>query len=488
MPSPAQFAVVPVLLLIVGALGSLLLGRHPRWVTLWGVGVALLAAALGLGSSLWVLSEGVVRTWQIAPWPMPMAALLVGVDPLSAWFAVPVYLLGGLTAVSAGASLLGHARKRQLGAAWFSNHLFLAGMAGLLLARNGVLFLVCWESMSLAAFALVTFEHEREEVRRAGWIYLVATHIGAAALLLLFLTLYRVSHGSLNFTQLEGGVAPTSALLVLALLGFGAKAGLVPLHVWLPGAHAAAPSHVSALMSGVLVKMGIYGILRVILVVGAPPWLGPALLSLGLLGAALGISQALVQRDLKRILAFSTVENVGIIFIGLGAGLVAREAGRPDLAVLGIGGALLHTWVHALMKGLLFLGAGSVLHGAGTKDLEALGGLARAMPATTGLMTLGAAAIVALPPLGGFASEWLVYRGLLEGGSWGWGPWPSSAPSRPPPSPGWWGWACWAPRDRRARRPPTSPDSPPSCQWRSSRSAARPRGWHQPPCSAWAPR
>jgi len=438
LPS-VQLALVPILVLLAGALGSLALGRRPGLATAWGLGSALLACGLGLVSSAVALVQGTASTWQVAPWPMPMGALLVGVDPLSAWFAAPVYLLGGLAAITGAADLRHMAPARNLGVAWFATLLFLAGMAGLLLARNGVLFLVAWELMSLSAFSLVTIEHERAAVRRAGWIYLVATHIGAAALFVLFLTLRDTSHGSTDFTVLHGGVAPTSLLLVLALVGFGAKAGLVPMHVWLPEAHAAAPSHVSALMSGVMVKLGVYGILRVVLVVGTPAWLGPVLLVGGLAGAGLGIGQALVQRDLKRILAFSTIENIGIVFVGLGAGLMARAAGRPDLAVLGIGGALLHTWVHAMMKGLLFLGAGSVLHATGTKDLEALGGLAQRMPVTVSLMTLGSVAIAALPPLGGFASEWLVYQGCCAGGRrcpaprawpccWGSVGWPSSGP------------------------------------------------------------
>jgi formate hydrogenlyase subunit 3/multisubunit Na+/H+ antiporter MnhD subunit len=205
-------------------------------------------------------------------------------------------------------------------------------------------------------------------------------------------------------------------VLVLALVGFGVKAGIVPLHVWLPEAHAAAPSHVSALMSGVLIKLGLYGILRALTFLAPARWPGPVLLSLGIVGGLLGISLALYQRDMKRVLAYSSIENVGVMLIGIGLGVWAARTGHPRVAALGLCGGLLHVWNHALMKGLMFLGAGSVLHGAGSKDLEQLGGLLRRMPKTGTSMILGAVAIAGLPPLNGFASEWLVYLGLLGGG------------------------------------------------------------------------
>ena len=274
--------------------------------------------------------------------------------------------------------------KRNLGGAWFFYCLFVAGMILVLLARTTVLFLVAWEVMSVAAFALVTFEHEKEEVRRAGWIYLIAAHIGVAALLAAFLLLGSQA-GSLDFAAFEhlDTLTPSSANLVfvLALIGFGTKAGLVPLHVWLPEAHPAAPSHVSALMSGVMIKMGIYGLLRFASFLGEPAaWWGVCLAVLGLFSGLVGISLAVSQRDFKRALAYSSIENIGLIVFSLGLGLWGMSEHQTSIAVLGLTAALLHVWNHSAMKGLLFLAAGSVLHGTGTKDFERLGGLMTAAP------------------------------------------------------------------------------------------------------------
>ena len=274
--------------------------------------------------------------------------------------------------------------------------------------------------MSLAAFFLVTFEHEKKEVRVAGWIYLVATHVGGAFLLALFLVLGR-NAGSLDFDQFltAGKLAPATAGIVffLALTGFGTKAGVVPLHIWLPEAHPAAPSHVSALMSGVMIKIGIYGLLRTMMFLGPPAaWWGPVLVVCGLTGAVTGVALALFQRDIKRALAYSSIENIGLILLALGVGLWGLTSGHPLVAMLGLAGAMLHIWNHALMKGLMFLAAGSVLHGTGSKDMERLGGLMKRMPVTGAVMMAGALAIAGIPPLNGFVSEWLMYMAVLNGG------------------------------------------------------------------------
>ena len=313
--------------------------------------------------------------------------------------------------------MMAYRDRKLLGAAWFFFNSFVATMALVVVARQAVLFMVAWEIMSLSAFFLVTFEHEKKDVRMAGWVYLVASHVGAAFLLAMFLLLGRAS-GSLDFDTFA--VPPATAgvvILVLALVGFGTKAGMVPLHIWLPEAHPAAPSHVSALMSGVMIKLGLYGLLRVMMFLGPPAaWWGPLLVALGFAGAVLGISFALFQRDLKRALAYSSIENMGLILLALGLGLWGLTSHHPVVAALGLSGAFLHVWNHSLMKSLMFLGAGSVMHGAGGRDMERLGGLMKRMPRTGVAMALGAVAIAALPPLNGFVSEWLIYLALLHGG------------------------------------------------------------------------
>jgi hydrogenase-4 component B len=255
-------------------------------------------------------------------------------------------------------------------------------------------------------------------VREAGRRYLIAAHLATAALLLLALLLSGRG-GSFELRNLSPGTAaaPTALLFLLALAGFGTKAGLVPLHVWLPDAHPAAPSHVSALMSGVMITMGFYGLARFIPLLGPPPlWWGLTLMALGAAGALGGIAFALAQRDVKRILAYSTIENAGIIALAFGVGLLGTALNQPTLAALGWLGGLLHLWNHALFKSLLFLGYGAAAQRVHSRDAEAMGGLLRRWPMTGGLMVVGAAAIAALPGLNGFTSEWLIFYGLLTGG------------------------------------------------------------------------
>lgn len=282
-------------------------------------------------------------------------------------------------------------------------------------------FLFAWEGMTIAGFAAVLTEYDgRSTIRAATW-YVAISHAGFLALVVMFLVL---SNGDLfaTFAQIRGGAgslspAASSALFLLALAGFGAKAGFVPLHVWLPMAHPVAPSHISALLSGVVVKIAIYGFLRVStdLVGVGPAWWGGVALAIGAVSAIGGVLYALMQKDLKRLLAFSTVENVGIMLIAAGAAIIFRSYGLADLATLALVGCLYHVLGHGAFKALLFLGAGSVLHGTSTRDMEMLGGLTRRMPWTSGLFLLGAVSAAALPPFGGFASEWLVFQALLGG-------------------------------------------------------------------------
>jgi len=386
-------------------------------VALWrdrgGPVAAVAGCVVGLAGAGRVLWTGATVSLRL-PWNVPFGSFYVEADALSAFFLLPIFGLSALAAIYGGEYLAPWRGKKSLGAAWFFFNLLVASMAMVVLARNGVLFLVGWEVMALASFFLVTFEDERDDVRAAGWTYLVATHLGTAFLLAMFVLLGR-ENGSLDFDRFTAGKA--GLVFVLALIGFGTKAGFWPLHVWLPEAHPAAPSHVSALMSGVMIKTGIYGLLRVLTVLGSPPvsW-GWVLVGVGLSSGILGVIFALAQHDLKRLLAYHSVENIGIIALGMGVGLLGLSAGLPVLAALGFAGALLHVINHALFKGLLFLGAGAVLHATGTRDIEHLGGLLKKMPATAVTFLVGAIAISGLPPLNGFISEFLIYLGAFKGG------------------------------------------------------------------------
>lgn len=403
--------------LLTSAVVASFLGKKPRECSAVGAAGAVIGCSLGVVFAARHLFGDRNPGFEHA-WSVPGGGIRLGCDPLSAFFLLPIFVLGGLASVYGREYLREHEGHKSLAMPWAAFDLMLASMALVVVARQAMLFLVAWEVMSIAAYLLVAFEHERPDVRRAGWVYLIATHVGTTVLLGLFVLLRRRA-GTFDFeafAHMNSSPSFDGIVFVLAVLGFGVKAGLVPLHVWLPEAHAAAPSHVSAVMSGVLVKMGLYGILRILVTLDRPAsWWGPLLMVLGVAGAVLGISLALVQRDIKRVLAYSTVENVGIIVLGLGIGLWGRTSGRPQVAVLGVTGALLHVWNHTLMKGLMFLGAGSVLHSTGTRDLERMGGLLKRMPRTGLAISLGAIAIAGLPPLNGFVSEWLIYLGLIEG-------------------------------------------------------------------------
>ena len=377
----------------------------------------LLGSALGVTGAAWALADPTPVIWAL-PGAPALGQLTIGLDALSAFFLMPVFVVPALGALYG----LGYWRQaahptngRRLGLAY---GMLAAAMALVVIARNGVLFLIAWEIMALAAFFASTAEDREPDVRAAGWVYLIATHAGTLCLLALF-TLWQRAGGAFAWGPFDPHTPPTpalaTALFLLSLAGFGFKAGIMPLHIWLPGAHANAPSHVSAVMSGVMLKMGVYGVVRTAGWLPMPQgWWGGLLLGLGAASAVLGIAFAVGQRDIKRMLAYSSIENIGIITIGLGLALSGRFLGRTDMVMLGLGGALLHVWNHSLFKGLLFLNAGAVIHATGTRDIEHLGGLAKRMPATAGLFLLGATAICALPPLNGFASEWLIYLGCFR--------------------------------------------------------------------------
>jgi hydrogenase-4 component B len=408
---------VAIGLLLLGGLAALALPGRPRAATAAAALGALGAAAAGLPPA-WRALRGAEFPELHLPWALPGGEIVLGLDALSGFFLIPLLVLVAATAVHGRWYLLPAAGARNLALPSCFLNLCAASMVLVLLARHALLFLVAWEIMSLASYLLVSFDHHQAEVRRAGWAYLVSAHIGVACLIGLYLLLGQAA-GDLSFAAFAGARltdGPAGRLaFALALLGFGIKAGIPPLHVWLPEAHAAAPSHVSALMSGILIKLGVYGLLRTFGFLEPAAFWGPGLLLLGLLAAGLGIALALYQRDLKRVLAYSSIENVGIVLVGLGLALWGAQRGDSAVALLGAGGALLHMLGHATGKGLMFLAAGNVLHGSGSKDLEQLGGLLRRMPWTGSLMVVGGTALAGLPPLSLFFSEWMILLGLIKG-------------------------------------------------------------------------
>ncbi len=394
------------------------LGRSPglcRWAAFLG---AALASALAGGVAVGVLLSG--RAVEGVLWPLAPSGLALSyrLGPLAAWFLAVFALLAAPVAVYSIGYLAHGATAGRSAFAGVTFNLLLAAVEAVFCAGDVVTFLLAWELMTLATTALVATEHEQAASRRAAFLYLVLSHVGAGCLLAGFLSLASAG-GTLELrVLLAGGLAQGAwrdLLFALFFVGFGVKAGVMPLHVWLPEAHPAAPSSISALMSAGLVTTGIYGLVRVCalgLGTPAPGW-GLVTLALGSLSAILGVLYALAESDLKRMLAFSTIENVGIVLVAVGAGMTGLSAGRPELAALGMAAALYHVLNHAAFKGLLFLGAGAVVTASGSRRLEDLGGLARRMPRTAALFVVGAAAISGLPLLNGFVSEWLVFQSLL---------------------------------------------------------------------------
>jgi len=397
-------------LLLGSGLAALCVSRRPVLSTWFGAGGAVTGCLLAMIPA--VAGLQCVPAFFRCDWSVPGGSFIIQIDPLSAFFLIPILGLSLLAAIYGTRYMLPYAKTRGIGGSWLSYNLLVVGMAMVVVSRNAVLFLMAWEVMAVASFFLVTFEHEKREVRDAGWTYLVASHVGTAFLLAFFLL---VGKDSLDFDSFVVGAAP-GLLFLLAIVGFGTKAGFMPFHVWLPEAHPAAPSHVSALMSGVMIKTGIYGLLRALTFLGPPPpWWGWVIVAIGFTSGVMGVLFALAQHDLKRLLAYHSVENIGIIALGIGTGLLGVSYHQPALAVLGFAGGLLHVVNHALFKGLLFLGAGAVAHGAHTREIDHLGGLLKRMPWTGGTFLIGAAAICGLPPLNGFVSEFLIYLGAYEG-------------------------------------------------------------------------
>ena len=406
-------------LLVFSGIAALFAGRSPLISTVIGVSGALVSCVVGLVPAIRVLSLGTVESFRTV-WQVPGGSFYVELDALSALFLIPILGVSAICVLYGGQYLQVYKNENKLGWAWLWVNLLIASMVLVVVARNAILFLVAWEIMSLSSYFLVTFQYYRKGVREAGWTYLIATQLGTAFLLVLFILLGE-SGGSLDFDHFmftHGSWSGISAnvLLVLAIIGFGTKAGVVPFHVWLPEAHPAAPSHVSAIMSGVMIKTGIYGLLRTLTFLGSPPeWWGWLLIGIGMTSGVLGVLYAIAQHDLKRLLAYHSVENIGIITLGIGIGVLGISIQSPQMIALGFAGGLLHVINHAFFKSLLFLGAGSIIHATGTAEVDRLGGLLKRMPWTGVTFLIGAVAISGLPPLNGFISEFLIYVGAFTG-------------------------------------------------------------------------
>jgi len=379
---------------------------------------SLVAACLaGLYSMIHILCSGTPVDFR-PHWVWPLGEFYLGIDALSAFFLLLFFVLFLVAGIYGYGYLRNYAGKRSIAAHYFFYHLLAASIMLTLAAKNAVLFLIGWELMTVSAYFLIIFYDEKELVRKAGYVYLIATHTGTFCLFIMFL-LMGSQTGSMNLDQMMSAqYSPqlTAFLFVLAIIGFGVKAGFIPLHIWLPHAHPAAPSHVSAILSGVVIKIGIYGLIRFISIVkDFPLWCGVLLLLIGAISGVGGVLYALGQHEIKKLLAYHSIENIGIITLGLGMGMMGQAFHQDTVAMIGYAGALLHVFNHAVFKGLLFLSAGSVIRATHTGEIDHLGGLLRTLPWTGHLFLIGSLSICGLPFFNGFISEWLVYQALWGG-------------------------------------------------------------------------
>jgi len=410
----AALALVAVVLAAVSGLPGLVLPRDHVAADRSAALLLALAALCAVAATVSLVPSVPEQTLAL-PWLVLGERVEVGLDGLSAFFLLPTLGISSVASLYAVAYWPAHAHPRSARRLRLAFGLIAGGAGLVVISRHALAFLAGWEVMALAAFFSITAEDEREGVRRAGFIYLACTRASTLALIGAFALLHAASNGFA--LKALPGLDPFAcrALFGLALVGFVLKAGAMPLHLWLPGAHAMAPTHVSAVLSGMLLKIGIYGIVRFASLL--PPLAvsdGVFVLVLGMASAVLGVAFALGQHELKRLLAYHSIENIGIILMGVGVALLGRSLGHPEVELLGLAGALLHVWNHALFKALLFLGAGSVVRQSGSGELDRLGGLARRLPRTALCFGIGAVAICGLPPLNGFVSELLVYLGLLR--------------------------------------------------------------------------
>jgi hydrogenase-4 component B len=410
------FAASLSMYILAAVLSLVFAGKH-RLCRIMSNIFCMLAAALSLGFSLhFIMSGSGTLIIDVFETQIPLLSFLIRIDSLSAYFIL------GLSIISLCVSLysigyMSHYEGKKIGLFSFLYSTFILSMMLVFTSGSAVFFLFAWEIMSAVSYFLVVFESKKEESRKAGTLYLVMTGIGTAFLLAAFMLMYSYTGTFDMFVSSDAIPAGIKNLMfVFFLVGFGTKAGMIPLHIWLPAAHPAAPSNVSALMSGVMIKTAIFGILRFVLgYLGAEVWWGAALLLLGAVSAVLGVAYAMMEHNIKRLLAFHSIENIGIILIGIGVSFIAFAQNNTLIGSLALIASLFHTLNHTLFKSGLFLGAGSIQYSTDTKDIEKLGGLIKTMPVTALLMLCFSIAISALVPFNGFVSEWLTYQSLFSG-------------------------------------------------------------------------
>ncbi len=406
---------------VIGAFGSLLFHKSDTGANIWSSFFAITGSFFGIVFSSIALLFGVNLSFLFGETPFFILSFSFHIDMLSAFFLFIISLVGFLCSIYGFGYVKHFYGKYSIGVLGFLYNILLGSLFLVVTSSNALFFLIAWEMMSISSYFLVVYDRNDPKNVKAGSLYLIMTYVGTAFIILAFLLAYRYV-GSFDFAVLKENAHRIPSIVkdmifVCAMIGFGTKAGIIPFHIWLPAAHPAAPSHVSAVMSGVMIKTGIYMMVRLFLdtLQPIPLWWGETVLIIGAVSSLLGVLYAMTEHDIKRLLAYHSIENIGIILLGIGSAMIFYTLGMPTLALLGLIAGLFHTLNHALFKSLLFLGAGSVIDQMHTKNMEEYGGLIRYMPVTAFTFLIGSMAISALPPLNGFFSEWLTYQALFQG-------------------------------------------------------------------------
>ncbi len=415
--TPALLLIIALLLAAISGVPLLFRILPPLPAQRLSVVLIILAAITGLAASFITLLSGNTTGYKLDI-PLMYGPHNLEFDPLSALFAIPILLVASCCSIYSLGYWPANENLHNIRKITLFFGFLVSSLLWVLLARSAGLFLLGWEIIALAAYFVLTTNDTESEVRKAGTLYMICTHTGTLSLFALFSLLAKLT-GSFAFpvtSSINGTTGLAAIIFILSIIGFGFKAGIMPLHIWLPSAHANAPSHISAIMSGIILKIGIYGLVRTLSFFSTIPlWWGITILTLGVISGVAGVVFAIGQHDIKRLLAYHSIENIGIICIGIGVALIGVTNGSKLMIILGMGGALLHVINHALFKALLFLGAGSVIHAIGTREIDRMGGLLKRMPWTGVFFLTGAVAICGLPPLNGFVSELLIYLGLFNG-------------------------------------------------------------------------
>ncbi|KKP43551.1 MAG: Formate hydrogenlyase subunit 3/multisubunit Na+/H+ antiporter, MnhD subunit [Parcubacteria group bacterium GW2011_GWA2_33_14] len=406
---------------VIGGIGSLLFRKNDVLANRWSSFFAIFGSVIGLFFVALIIINGYDISFSLGTLVLPLFSVSFHIDKLSAFFIFIISLISLFCSVYAIGYVKHFYEKYNIGFLGFFYNMFILGMLLVVSSSNWLLFLIAWEVMSITSYFLVIYDRQDPQNVKAGFLYLIMTHVGTAFIVLAALLLYKFTDSfDFRVIQANSSLIPLSIkniIFIFAIIGFGTKSGIIPFHIWLPDAHPAAPSHVSALMSGVMIKTGIYMMIRIFLYMiwPVPVWWGLALLILGSISSLMGVLYALTEHDIKRLLAYHSIENIGIILLGLGGALTFLSLNMPTPALLSLTAALFHTLNHATFKSLLFLSAGSIINQTHTRNMEEYGGLIKYMPYTALFFLVGSMAISALPPFNGFFSEWLTFQSLFQG-------------------------------------------------------------------------